>query len=193
MEGNTLQHYGVKGMKWGQHIFTKEEKKTTKILKRHLAADKRHLRNMGEIHSESAGEYRTAEANFQKELRRPSLSRSKKQARIEDSSKILSNVGKKYEKAQGDMLRADRIYDSDAKQYMNHIDGLVKKYGQENVNSIKTKEYRLGEEYTKELIKTGITLYDLPLIGTYLSGKYIGNREAEDRRASIDEAANKRY
>ena len=148
---------------------------------------------MGEIHSESAGEYRTAEANFQKELRRPSLSRSKKQARIEDSSKILSNVGKKYEKAQGDMLRADRIYDSDAKRYMNHIDGLVKKYGQENVNSIKTKEYRLGEEYTKELIKTGITLYDLPLIGTYLSGKYIGNREAEDRRASIDEAANKRY
>ena len=91
------------------------------------------------------------------------------------------------------MLRADRIYDSDAKRYMNHIDGLVKKYGQENVNSIKTKEYRLGEEYTKELIKTGITLYDLPLIGTYLSGKYIGNREAEDRRASIDEAANKRY
>ena len=32
MEGDSLQHYGVKGMKWGQHIFTKEEKKPQKFL-----------------------------------------------------------------------------------------------------------------------------------------------------------------
>lgn len=188
-----IMHYGRKGMKWYKNIYTKDEKRTTKTLKRHLSADKKNLKTRGALASESAGEYNSAEANYKKELRRPSLSRTKKQERIDQASNELSKAGTKYEKTRGDFLRADRIYESDAKKYKEHVNNLVNKYGSENVKSIKTKTYQLGDAYVKDMITTGVTLYDLPLIGTYLSGRYIGDREAADRRANIDEAASKRY
>ena len=58
---------------------------------------------------------------------------------------------------------------------------------------LKTKDVEIGESFIKEKIKTGITVANLPLVGTLYTGHYVGQKDYEDRMNRRDEDANKRY
>lgn len=193
---NELYHYGVKGMKWGVIRSSKElrsDRRTARKMKRHLAADKKNLRIKGKMHDKDMENYDEADKNYRKQLSKPSLSASKKRERIEEASKALTKAGDTMTKSRSDLNRAERIYDADEKKYRNHIDSMVKKYGSESVKNISTKDYNVGKTHVKEMIKTGVTLADLPIVGSYYSGRYVGGKEYDDRIKTIDKVADSRY
>lgn len=193
---DSLQHHGVKGMKWGVRRSSKElrsDRRTARTMKRHLAADKKNLKTKGRILDDYEDSYEEAQKEYQKQLSRPSLSRAKKLERIKEASDNLSVSGKDLEKHKSEFLRAERIYDADEKALKKHVDSMIKKHGSDEVKKLSYKEIELGEYYTKEVVKTGLTIADLPVVGTIYSGRYTADREFEDRTSRIDEAASKRY
>lgn len=193
---DSLQHHGVKGMKWGVRRSSKElrsDRRTARTMKRHLAADKKNLKTKGRMSNDSEELYERAHKDYQRQLSRPSISRKKKLDRISEASNNLSSAGKVVEKHKSELLRAERIYDADEKAYKKHVDNMVKKHGADKVKSISHDKISLGDYYTKEVVKTGITIADLPVVGSLYSGRYTANREFEDRTSRIDEAASKRY
>lgn len=183
---NDIYHYGRKGMKWGEHIYGKK-------LKRQLAADKKNLKMRSKMSRQAADEYNSEYKKYQKELSRPSLSSKKKRARINEATARVHEAGVAREKARSEFLRAERVYDAGAKKYMDHVDSMVKKYGAENVKSVRTKTVSLGENYAKDVIRTGITLADMPIVGTWYSGRHVAKQEYADRSERIDKAATDRY
>ena len=193
-----LMHYGVKGMKWGVRKDEKakayrSDRRTTKKLKRHLAADKKNLITKGRIHDADADEYEEAEYNYKKTVSKPAFNQKAKRERIREASENLTRAGSKAAKTLSDLNRAERIYDEDAKTLRTHIDKMINDYGSENVKALKTRDMSLGRHYTKNVIKTGITLADLPVLGTLYTGNYVSKREQADREERLNEAANKRY
>lgn len=190
-----LYHYGVLGMKWGVRRTPEQlaAERTTKKLKRNVAAGYRNLKNKGKLAAADELEYNTKHKNLQKELSRPALSQRKKRERIEEAERVVTEAGAKHLKSQAEYKRAERIYDSDVKALKKHVNDMIAKYGEDSVNALKTKTVVIGDAYVKEKVKTGITLSDLPLIGTYTSGKYIGARDYADRRERIDREAERRY
>lgn len=181
-----LRHYGVKGMKWG-------ERKTERKLRRRMAAGKKNMKLRGEMSNESEDHYDNAYREYSKALKTPSFSRRKKMERINEATEKVKQAAVLKEKTKSELLRAERIYDSDEKAYRKHIEDMISKYKPEKVKDIPTKTVELGEHYTKEVVKTGITIADLPLIGTLYTGRYISDRDFYDRENLIDEAAGKRY
>ena len=190
-----LYHYGIIGMKWGVRRTPDQlaANKTTRKLKRRVAAGWKNMNAKGKLAAEDELTYNTAHKNLQKELSRPSLSQQRKRERIDEADKIVTKAGDAHLRSHAEYKRAERIYDSDVKALKNHVNKMVSEYGSKKVGTIKTKTVDIGDAYVKDKVKTGITLYDLPLIGTYLSGKYIGQRDYEDRRERIDREAERRY
>lgn len=191
-----LTHHGVKGMKWGVRRTPKElrsDRKIAKSHKRHVAADKRNLRSKNAAFKEGKRDYDEALYDYRKSVSRPYLSRKKKMERTREASDNLTKAGNRLKNTKADLLRAERVYDADAKKYADHINKMLAKYGDEEVKSIRTKTYKMGEDYTKELIRTGITVADMPVIGPMYSGRYTSKQEARDRRERLDESASKMY
>ena len=186
-----VMHYGVPGMKWG--VIRWKDKRTRNSLKRQLAADKKNLKFKGKMSNEAFEEYNKAHKSYKKALSRPALSSKKKMKRIDETLERLEQAGKNKENAKKELLRAERIYDSDEKRYRDHVDKMMKEYGSENVKSISTKTIKAGKYYCKEVVRTGITVADLPLIGTMYSGRSIASKDYQDRQDRIDEKASKRY
>lgn len=191
MNNEELIHYGVPGMKWG--VIRWKDNRTRRSLKRQLAADKNNLKFKGKMSNEATADYSKAYKKYEKALSRPSLSSKKKMKRVDAALEGLEIAGKNKEKAKKELLRADRIYESDEKRYREHVDKMMNKYGSENVKSISTKTINVGKYYCKEVVRTGITVADLPLIGTMYSGKSIASKDYKDRQNLIDDAAKKRY
>lgn len=190
-----LYHYGVIGMKWGVRRTPEQlaDNRTTKRLKRNVSAGYRNLKVKGKLAAEDELAYKSKHETLRKELSRPALSQRKKLERIEEAEREVTNAGAKHIKSQAEYKRAERIYDSDVSALKNHVNSMIEKYGEESVGRIKTKTVTIGNAYVKEKVKTGITLSNLPLIGTYTSGKYIGQRDYDDRRERIDREAERRY
>lgn len=207
-----LYHHGVKGQKWGVRRYRNEDGSLTELGKkrearreersdkrvarqhrRHLAAGKKNLKTRGRINDEAENAYDDQYRSYEKALSRPSLSRKKKYERIQEATNKVQVAGKVLEKSRSEFLRAERVYDDDAKKYMDHVDSMVKKYGENSVKKVRTKTMSLGENWSKEVIKTGMTIADVPVVGTWYAGRYVADKEYTDRSSRIDSKASERY
>lgn len=199
-EPNSLEHYGVLGMKWGVRKSdrpTKDERLKTKRLKREVSAAKRNLRWKGETYAESELALQNAKSNFAADYSKISLSRKNRIARMREASEKLSEIFKSTEVPKAEMERAREIYNDAANAMWKHTNEMVEKYGKTKVKELKTKTMVYGGTDTKvfadEVLKTGITIANIPFYGQMYTGRYIAEKEYDKRVKLMTDQAKKRY
>lgn len=205
-----LYHHGIKGMRWGVRRFQNEDgtltaqgrqrykdyrsdQSTRRSLTRHVAADKKNLKARGEAMNEVTKNYNDAQEQMRKASSKVFISGKKRQELVDEAAANLTKAGEELEKRRADLNRAERIYNKDAEALFKHVDDMTKKYGSENVKSLDTKKVKLGEYYSIDAIKTGVTVADIPLVGRWYSGNYTSKQEYQDRLDTIKRRANDRY
>lgn len=176
-------------MRWG--VVRWKDKHTRAKLTRQTAAAKKNLKSAGKRYSSDIEDYDSVSDDYRRALSKSSFSRKKKDAAVREAGDNLTKAGDKLARSKSDLDRAERLYDNAEKQLKKHVDGMVKKYGKTEVKSIKVKDYDVGSHYVKEMVKTGITLADIPLIGTSYTGRYVGKNEYSDRLSAIESRNNK--
>lgn len=87
------------------------------------------------------------------------------------------------------------MYEKDAKVYTDHVNKMISEYGSEKVKALsnKTKKIRTGNLYVTEVMKTGVTVANFPVIGQIYSGFYTSGAEVKERDRRLDEVSNRRY
>lgn len=205
-----LYHYGVLNMKWGRRRFQdysgkltaegkarykqyKQDRKEVKTISRHVTASRKNLATRTKMQDSDRSDYLSAQKNLKKETGRIRLSQKKKREDIRIATDALTSAGAKWERSKAEMDRAERIYDSDASELRRRVNDMAEKYGSKTVKTIKTKTVEMGEHYTKDVIKNGVTLASLPIIGTKYSSKYISGRDRADREERISKRSTDRY
>lgn len=183
IENGELKHYGVLGMKWGVRKASKDDRKQRTKLKRELAADKRNVKTRGRMLDTSEKRYSKAKEDYTKTVS-STMSRlnsfwngDANDDALRKADGKIQNARGRFKTNQAEYAKANAGYEAKAKEYKAHVDSMIRKYGSENIKSVSTKTYEVGKNRTKEMIKTGLTLTEIPFIGRDFAANYIVKRD----------------
>lgn len=214
MTNNSLQHYGILGMKWGVrrtpeqlgHKPTKEERKETKTLKRQTAAAIKNMKEHGEIVKEYGSAVSKAEQAYEKANKKMYLFKKNRYKAIEAASENLSNTLKLAEKPQADFERSIDLYEKTAKKLLDNNKKMIEKYGKDTIKELQTKniQYGITDEqtglftrsytaYVGNVLKTGPTVVSIPWYGQRYTGKFAAKADLDARNENFKKATEKRY
>lgn len=201
---NELYHFGITGMKWGVRRYqnpdgsltaagrerysegpSKAERKELKTLRRHLSAGAKNLKTKARTYEYSDKAVTSAQKKLDKEANRFTLRRKKKQQRVNDMLTQMQSMQENRNNASDEFRRASRIYSRDAQRYKELTNSIIKQYGDTSVKAVKTKTFNAGKKYTMELIKTGPTVANVPLVGNLYTRNYISKQMYRDRASEV--------
>ena len=186
-----LYHYGVLGMKWGVRRSEEElararqyrkDNKTRRTLTRHVSADVQDLKRKARLADEKQKDYDEAAEAYRKANAKIFIRRKNKDALVREAGRALTEAGDALEYDRSNLQRMNRVYADDAK-----------KYGTDSVRSLKTKQINLGDRFTKEVIATGVTVANFPLVGRWYTGNYTSKRDTEERLRALDEESKRKH
>lgn len=195
-----IEHHGVKGQKWGVRRYQNEDgtltaagkkqyrkdNRTRRSLMRRTAAAKRTLRKAVADTDSANSDYGTSKSNYKSANSRIAITsrgRANKREAINQAREELDRASERVEKSRAKLRRANRYYNENAEALTKHVNQMVDDFGSNNVKQLRTKQVTYGRDYTRNVIRTGITVADLPLIGQ----SYVGSRESDYENRVRDE------
>lgn len=191
----------------------KSDYKTAVKLNRRVAASQKHLREEGVMLDRVRDKYMKTNLDYQKAMTKSSGLFGRKSAQKAEN---VARAQLKMDKAKSDYNNAAGAYGvakkfvaEDSKALKDHVDGMIRNYGKTSIGSIETKSVKMGqsklqkllhgaplsivlnkERMSENLIDTGKTLADMPIIGNFYTANYIGKKEMANDLNSIDRTIN---
>lgn len=163
-----------------------KERHTKNTMYRHLAADKKLVKQYSDTVNEHQSAIDAANKEYSRVASTPMFNKKKKAQMLQDASDTIDTMTRQALPHIADLERAKSIYAEDLAKAQSFINDVNAKYGNTRIKDI---QFVYDKKSGMSFAKTGVTLSNLPIFGTMYSGNYTAKREAEKRAEETTQRA----